>query len=875
MKTKEQSKLKGVRLLTFAALIAAIVFLAAPLSGCKDEAEADPTLSGIAVTTQPEKTVYSLDEELDTTGMVVTATLSDGSSQTVTGYTTAGFNSATPGEKTVTVSYQGKSASFTVTVNDMPKREHYDIGELLLTYDIAITEYTVSVTPKDGKSPGTVTVYYEGTQGTTHTKSADNKPSSKGKYDVTFDVEAVEGWDAATGLHAGLLRVVDEADLLYPSEEDYDITLPSNLTYDGNPKEVSVTPQTGKSDGAVTVKYNGSETPPVNAGTYIVTFDVAESETEDWEAAEGLDAGTLTIAKADPVAAHYTITGKTETYDGTPQSAAVTGKSDVSVKSNGAVTINYIGADSKGTAYAKSTTPPKNAGDYTFTFDVAAASDGNWNAAAGLTGGAVKINKATPVLAHYDISSNLIQRYAAVNNTTVTAVTAAPKSPREYGAATIYYEGVTASGTTYAKSTTKPANIGSYTVTFDVADGINNNAAAGINPGTLEINVFKAIAELGTWLGGQTANTAATAIPIKLINVSSFGGQASQAGSVGATLVANLTKYVTLDLSGSTALTAIPLYAFCSSSPSGDASCTNLIGVTIPNTVTSIGNYAFRDCTALASVTFEATCKVASIGQWAFYGCTGLTGITIPNSVTSIGNQAFRNAGLTGVTIPDTVTSIGNYAFADCDSLASITVPFVGNTLNGTSNTNFAYIFGVNLPASLKTVTVTGGSIATRAFANCSNITSIILGDGVTSIAGASNMNDGAFNNCSSLASVTIGNSVTSIGSNAFSFCPITSVTFTPTSKVATIGEGAFYSTSLTSVTIPASVTSIGISAFGSCTSLASVTFAGTIAESGYNAGAFDDYSLRTSFYATNATNGTPGTYNRSGSNGSYTWSKQ
>ena len=57
-----------------------------------------------------------------------------------------------------------------------------------------------------------------------------------------------------------------------------------------------------------------------------------------------------------------------------------------------------------------------------------------------------------------------------------------------------------------------------------------------------------------------------------------------------------------------------------------------------------------------------------------------------------------------------------------------------------------------------------------------------------------------AFCNCSSLTSVTIGNSVTTIGWNAFSNC-----------------------SSLTSVTIPNSVTTIGNEAFSGCTNLQKV----------------------------------------------------
>jgi endo-1,4-beta-xylanase len=84
-----------------------------------DQTPHDPqlTLQSIAVTTQPTKTQYNLNENLNTAGMIVTAYYSDGSSKPVTDYTTSGFSSTTAGSKIVTVSYGGKTTDFTVTIN--------------------------------------------------------------------------------------------------------------------------------------------------------------------------------------------------------------------------------------------------------------------------------------------------------------------------------------------------------------------------------------------------------------------------------------------------------------------------------------------------------------------------------------------------------------------------------------------------------------------------------------------------------------------------------------------------------------------------------------------------------------------------------------
>ena len=116
------------------------------------------TLTSISVTAQPNKTEYEINENLDTTGLIVTATYSDGSTAPVTGYTLSEPDMSTAGSKTITVTYQGQTARFVVTVNEpqvvppepavtlssiavttMPNKTVFEVGDEFVTTGIVIT----------------------------------------------------------------------------------------------------------------------------------------------------------------------------------------------------------------------------------------------------------------------------------------------------------------------------------------------------------------------------------------------------------------------------------------------------------------------------------------------------------------------------------------------------------------------------------------------------------------------------------------------------------------------------------------------------------------------------------------------------------------
>jgi len=106
-------------------------------------------VSSIAVTQDPTKTAYKLYEPLNIDGIEVTATYEDDSTETVdiTGANITGFDSTTAGQKTITVSYGDKEATFTVTVvgvssiavTQNPTKTAYVAGESLNLAGIVVT----------------------------------------------------------------------------------------------------------------------------------------------------------------------------------------------------------------------------------------------------------------------------------------------------------------------------------------------------------------------------------------------------------------------------------------------------------------------------------------------------------------------------------------------------------------------------------------------------------------------------------------------------------------------------------------------------------------------------------------------------------------
>jgi hypothetical protein len=183
------------------------------------------------------------------------------------------------------------------------------------------------------------------------------------------------------------------------------------------------------------------------------------------------------------------------------------------------------------------------------------------------------------------------------------------------------------------------------------------------------------------------------------------------------------------------------------------------------------------------------------------YSCAGAA--VIADGVQAIHTEAFTsNEILTSVAIPASVMSIGTNSFASTSTLTSFSVD--------PANPNFSSEGGVLFNKNKSSLLL---------FPAARGNTPYVVPASVVTI-GA-----GAFQSNRSLASITIPENVESIGNFAFFDADkLTSVVFSGTSRLASIGRLSFKQSKLESINIPASVTVIGAEAF-MLAPLSSVTF--------------------------------------------------
>ena len=289
--------------------------------------------------------------------------------------------------------------------------------------------------------------------------------------------------------------------------------------------------------------------------------------------------------------------------------------------------------------------------------------------------------------------------------------------------------------------------------------------------------------------------------------------------------------------------------------------CTGITNATIANEG-SIGASAFEGAMITANAVLKVTSK-GNINGKAFYGCTGIV-----NANLAIGEATEDNVATPMVfddwtstntahgstssktynfTVPATTTLTFNWSVSSESGYDYLYVILDGATLlskSGSYSGTYANSIGqgdhtlvvkyskdgisssgqdqakvYNIKAGGAIVYTAPGNIGTEAFRGCSSLSTLTLGENVTSIG------ERAFQGCVSLTAVQIPNRVTTLNDYCFSgTSSLENVNLG--SGVQTIGLYCFDGCGIPSLSIPANVTQIGNYAFDNCTKLANVIIA-------------------------------------------------
>ncbi len=247
------------------------------------------------------------------------------------------------------------------------------------TYDGNPKMVEVIVRENATKKYGAVTVTYK-----QNGEVLDGAPVEPGTYTFTVTVAATATCAGGDVTPKDNKFTIQKAAL---NPADFTVTEPTDLTYDGNPKEVTVTNNSTKDYGKITVFYEMSggkvvHGAPVEPGKYY--YSVVTEGSARYKSGSVAD-GTFTITndvkpdpKPEPDPADFAFTVPANAvYDGEEHGVTVRASAG---KGYGNVTVTYISDTEKFTAVydtdgvLRSGKQPVNAGDYTFTA-VAAATD--------------------------------------------------------------------------------------------------------------------------------------------------------------------------------------------------------------------------------------------------------------------------------------------------------------------------------------------------------------------------------------------------------------------------------------------------------------------------------------------------------------------
>ncbi len=299
-----------------------------------------PVITGIRIKAQPSATTVVEGTALDTTGLKVEAVYSDGRTEEITDYTLSGYDMNKIGAQTITVEYNGFTATFGMTVKQKsiialaitqkPDKRSYiegeqlDLNGMVITalYDNntseEITNYSVSGYSPDSIGTQLITVSYGGAQ-ISFTVTVEAKPVITGTAETPkLSIASFIGGKSVT-----LTSATEGANIYYttdgtaPSTSSHLYTGPITLTETATIKAI-----------AAKAGMNDSKT-----ASGKITVSAVETPASS-HAGGLLDAGTVITLKTATSGAmiYYTTDGSTPTTESARYNGSIAVTKAVTVK---------------------------------------------------------------------------------------------------------------------------------------------------------------------------------------------------------------------------------------------------------------------------------------------------------------------------------------------------------------------------------------------------------------------------------------------------------------------------------------------------------------------------------------------------------------
>ena len=616
-------------------------------------------IQSIEIITQPNKKTYIQNyEELDVTGGKIRLTYNDETTEEIdmTKEMITGFDNTELGPQTLTVTYEGKTTTFEVTIIEerTAKLDKTDI-ELNAGEE---TTLTIITTPENVER--------------SYTSRVENSSVVKLEKTETFGVLKVTGLGKGTTKITFVVTVdgieiplecnitvnapdvpvteitLDKTEMTLEEGQTGTVTatiIPENATnkqYEWLSDNAKVIKLVSVENGTLTIEALSEGEATITArtedGNHIARCKITVTKAPSEEISMNLDKSNETIAKGETMDITAIMTGMNQAINWKSSNNVI---AKITKTDSDTITITGVQA---GKAIITATTED---GNYTATCEI--------NVVYPVTGITLVEETETVTVGSKTLLTSVLEPINATNqNIRWTSSNQTIATVNEYGVVEGIKEGnVTITATTEDgehqatcevivenKQEETPESDFTYTSTENkiTITGYNGNDTKIIIPEEIEGQVVEIIGS-GTKISGLD-NVTSIQLPetVKTIGSSAFSGY---------------TNLVNVDLKSVETIGSSAFY-----------NCTGLEKITLPDTLTSIGGYAFYGCTGL-NCNLIIPDSVTSLGSsYAFYGCTSLRNLKLSPNCRNIPYGTFWSASLTGpLEIPEGIESIDEYSF--------------------------------------------------------------------------------------------------------------------------------------------------------------------------------------------------------------------